>query len=205
MNEAFTAAAAQVHFWPWSVEISSQTKNLTTGNVSFPFFGSPVISLLQGAVLLLPSRLERFTPLGPPYHSSNSTCQVYETPHGILAGPTNVRTLRLRTSSGSQQIGFTTQGATERFEPSAGAAQQVYSDLARYVLAWSQLFDELLEKAHTTGNHSNGISWQTVLEQLRDIPQAPNEPRMALIVRIAQTDAPTPPRYRFRNAQNLVA
>jgi hypothetical protein len=134
MNGAFTAAAALVHFWPWSVEISTQTKNLTTGNVSFPFFGSPVISLVQGAALLLPSRLERFTPLGPPYYSSNWACQAYETPHGILAGPTNVRTLRLRTSSGSQQIGFTTQGATERFEPSAGAAQQVYSDLARYVL-----------------------------------------------------------------------
>jgi hypothetical protein len=186
MNGAFTAAAAQVHFWPWSVEISAQTTNLTTGNISFPFFGSPVISLVQGAALLLPSRLERFTPLGPPYHSSNSTCQVYETPHGVLAGPTNLKTLRLRTSNGSQQIGFTTQGATERFEPSVGATQRVYSDLARYVLAWSQLFDELLEKALTTGNHSNEISWQTVLEQLRDIPQAPNEPRMALIVRIAQ-------------------
>jgi uncharacterized protein DUF2357 len=186
MNGVFTAAAAQVHFWPWSVEIAAQTKNLTTGDVSFPFFGSPVISLVQGAVLLLPSRLERFTPLGPPYHSSNSTCQVYETPHGILAGPTNARTLRLRTSSGSQQISFTTQGATERFEPSAGATQRVYSDLARCVLAWSQFFDELLENARTTGDHSNEMSWQTVLEQLRDIPQAPNEPRMALIVRIAQ-------------------
>ena len=104
MNGVFTTAQAQIHFWPWSVEIAAQTTDLMGGNVGFPFFGSPVISLLEGATLLLPSRLERFAPLGPPYQSLTSTCQVYETPHGVLAGTTNVRTLRLRTSSGSQQI-----------------------------------------------------------------------------------------------------
>jgi uncharacterized protein DUF2357 len=186
MNGVLTAAQAQLHFWPWSVEISAQTMDLMGGNVSFPFFGSPVISLLEGATLLLPSRLERFTPLGPPYQSSTSTCQVYETPHGILAGSTHGRTLRLRTSRGSQHIAFNAQGAAERFDLSSGTGQQVYSDIARYILAWSQVFDELMEKAHTPGSLSDAITWEAVLDQLHNIPQAPNQPRMALIVRIAQ-------------------
>jgi hypothetical protein len=159
------------------------------GNVSFPFFGSPTISLLEGSTLLLPSRLERFTPLGPPYQSSTLTCQVYETPHGVLAGATNVRTLRFRTSSGSQQIGFTAQGAAERFALSTGTGKQVYSDIARYVLAWSQVFDDLLEEIRATGSLSNAITWRTVcdrLKQLHNAPQDPNQPRMALIVQIAQ-------------------
>src|SRR5437867_3228185 len=124
MNGALTAAQAQIHLWPWSVEIDAQTADLMEGNISFPFFGSPVISLLEGATLLLPSRLERFTPLGSLYHSSTSTCQVYETPHGVLAGPTPVRTLRLRASSGSQQIGFMAQGAAERLVLSTETGQQ---------------------------------------------------------------------------------
>lgn len=186
MNGAFTTAQAQIHFWPWSVEISAQTTDLMGDNVSFPFFGSPAISLLEGATLLLPSRLERFTPLGPPYQSSTSTCQIYETPHGILAGSTHVRTLRLRTSRGSQHIAFTAQGAAERFDLSSGTGQQVYSDIARYILAWSQIFDELMENARVPGSLSDAITWKAVLDQLHNIPQAPNQPRMALIVRIAQ-------------------
>ena len=60
---------------------------------------------------------------------------------------------------------------------------------SRYVLAWSQVFDDLLEEARATGNLSNAITWRTVcdrLQQLHNAPQDPNQPRMALIVQIAQ-------------------
>ena len=159
MNGVFTAAAAQVHFWPWSVEISAQTKNLTTGNVSFPFFGSPVISLRAGSC-------HYFSPpgLSVSHHSvlriihQTRLARSMKLRMGFWLGQRTYRTLRLRTSSGSQQIGFTAQGATERFEPSPGAdAAESIVIIARYVLAWSQVFDELLEKAHTTGSLSNAI------------------------------------------------
>lgn len=186
MSDALTTAQAQIHSWPWSVEIAAQTTDLMEGHVSFPFFGNPVISLLDGATLVLPSRLERFTPLGPPYQSSTSTCQIYETPHGILAGSTPGRTLRLRTPSGSQPIRFNAQGAAERFALSRETGQQMYSDIAQYVLAWSQVFDDLLEKARASGSLADAITWKAVLDHLHHMPQEANQPRMALIVRIAQ-------------------
>jgi len=183
MSWILQAPEAQIHLWPWSVEIPQQTQNLTEGRVSLPFHGSPVISLAVGAELRFPTRLERFTPLGPPYPYSIPTYQVYETPHGVLAGPTN--SLRLRTSQGSWGILFTCEGAAERSRSSSGTPQQVDSELARHILAWSQLFDDLLEKARQRRGQSSELNWDQVLDQLNEIKE-PSEPRMALIVRIAQ-------------------
>src|SRR6266699_6919041 len=87
-----------------SIEIRDETRDLTGGTVCFPFFGSPVLSVMQGATLLLTPRLEHFHPLGPPYAGLDATCQVYETPHGVLAGPVNVKKVRLLTRQTSQDI-----------------------------------------------------------------------------------------------------
>ena len=150
MSDALTTAQAQIHFWPWSVEISAQTMDLMGGNVSFPFFGSPAISLLEGATLLLPSRLERFTPLGPPYQSSTSTCQVYETPHGILAGSTTCKDFETPHVQRKPAHWLHCSRCCREIRIVSGAGQQVYSDIARYILAWSQVFDEMMEKARAT-------------------------------------------------------
>jgi hypothetical protein len=142
MSWALEAAEAQIHHWPGSVEIPQQTQDLAGSHVSFPFCGSPVISLAVEAELRLPARLERFTPLGSPYPFSNPIYWVYETPHGVLARPAN--SLRLRTPQGSQEIRLTCEGAAERYHPFDGTAQIVDSELAMHVLAWSQAFDDLL-------------------------------------------------------------
>src|SRR5215510_13369109 len=180
MNGRVAAAAAQIHFWPWSIEIPDETMDLTGGTVCFPFFGSPIISVVQGATLLLASRLEHFKPLGPPYPCPDSTRQVYETPHGVLAGPTNLKKLRLLNLRGSQGIFLTAEGAVERFRLSAGTTQQGDSPMARHVLAWSQVCDDLLEHGSKPESHSNEVAWSEVLGQLRPLSES-NEPRMALI------------------------
>ena len=184
MNGTVAVVAAQIHFWPWSVGIQDETMDLTGGTVCFPFFGSPVISLDQKTTLLLASRLEHFNPLGPPYPDLDAICQVYETPHGVLTGPANMEKLRLLNHRASHEVFLIAEGAAERFWTSVGTTQQGDSPIARHVLAWSQLFDDLLEQGRKAGEYSNEVTWSEVLGQLLPL-SAPNQPRMALIVHIA--------------------
>lgn len=103
----------QLHLWPWSVEIPEESKSLTGGCVEFSFYGSPVFSISHEAKLYIPSRMEQFMQLGTPY--DNGRYQVYETPHGILAGQAALKELRIRVANKTDNIIFNARGAAERF------------------------------------------------------------------------------------------
>ena len=175
----------QLHIWPWSVEIPEESKNLTGGCVEFLFYGSPVISISHEAKLYIPSRMEQFKPLGTSY--DNARYQVYETPHGILAGQAALKELRIRVANETFHIKFNARDAAERFIPGSSNPPQK-TRIAILVDAWSQVFDALFDKANdSVGECTSEISWSIVFEYLSKIAKdAAGEPRKALIVSIAE-------------------
>ena len=175
----------QLHLWPWSVEIPDESKPLTGGCVEFSFYGSPVLSISHEARLYIPTRMEQFKPLGAPY--DNARYQVYETPHGILAGQTALKKLRIRIADKTFDVEFNAKDAAERFISSSSNPSQK-TPTTIYVDAWSQVFDDLFDKAtDSIGEYTSEISWSVVLEYLSMISKdATEESRKALIVGIAE-------------------
>ena len=177
----------QLHLWPWSVEIPDpeESKNLTGGCVEFSFYGSPVLSISHEAKLYIPSRMEQFKQLGTSY--DNARYQVYETPHGILAGQAALKKLRIRIANKTFDVEFNAQNAAERLISDRSNSPQK-TPTAIYVDAWSQVFDDLFDKdAHSAEEYTSKISWSIVLEYLSKIAKdATEEPRKALIVGIAE-------------------
>lgn len=172
----------QLHLWPWSVEIPEESKSLTGGCVEFSFYGSPVFSISHEAKLYIPSRMEQFMQLGTPY--DNGRYQVYETPHGILAGQAALKELRIRVANKTDNIIFNARGAAERF--SSNSPQKTRTAIC--VDAWSQVFDDLFDKAtDLKGDYTSEIPWSVILDYLNEIKKdAQKQPRMALIVRITE-------------------
>lgn len=175
----------QLHLWPWSVEIPEESRPLTGGCIEFSFYGSPVLSISHEAKLYIPSRMEQFKPLGPPYDKARY--QVYETPHGILAGQAALKKLRIRIADKTFDVEFNAQDATERLIPGSSNLFQK-TRTARCVDAWSQVFDDLLDKAtDSKDEYTSEISWSVILDYLNQINKdAAKEPRKALIVGIAE-------------------
>lgn len=175
----------QLHLWPWSVEIPEESKNLTGGCVEFSFYGSPVFSISHEAKLYIPSRMEQFKPLGTSY--DNARYQVYETPHGILAGQAALKELRIRVANKTDHITFHASGAAERFIPVSSNSPRK-TRTAIFVDAWSQVFDDLFDKAtDSKGEYTSEIPWSVILDYLNEIKKdAQIQPRKALIVRITE-------------------
>ena len=46
----------QLHLWPWSIDISEESKDLIGGNIKFDYFGSPVITISEDTELFLSSQ-----------------------------------------------------------------------------------------------------------------------------------------------------
>ena len=176
----------QLHLWPWSIDISEESKDLIGGNIKFDYFGSPVITISEDTELFLSSRMESFRPLGCPYGTGY---QAHETPHGILTGPEGSTRLRVRSAHETFDISFNALGAAERYTYS-GEDNKTRQDSpnARFLLAWSQVFDDLLDGAHIArGNYTSGIMWSEVIDFLNKLrEESAVQPRMAIIVRIAQ-------------------
>ncbi|BBO18664.1 conserved hypothetical protein [Candidatus Brocadia pituitae] len=178
----------QLHFWPWSVEIPEESISLTGGCIEFSFCGSPVLSISHEAKLYIPSRMEQFKQLGTSY--DNARYQVYETPHGILAGQAALKKLRIRIADKTFDVEFNARDAAARFIsfiPGSASLSQKTS-IAKYVDAWSQVFDDLCDKAtDSIWEYTSEISWSVVLGYLSGIAKdATREPRKALIVSIAE-------------------
>lgn len=172
---------AQIHFWPWSVDISEESKNLTDKNVEFPFYGSPIATISKKAQLLVPSRMERFKPLGCPY---DSVYQIYETPHGVLAGQISAKKLKIRVANQTFEVSFNAIGAVSRYETARkNIKTPLDSTIARYILDWSQVFDDLFDKAD---ERTSEIMWSEVINFLDHLEIELTKPKMAIIVRIAQ-------------------
>ncbi len=181
---------AQFHFWPWSAGITEETKDLLSNSVSFPFYGSPVLSISTRATVYLPQRNERFSRFGPPFRTLGGEYQLYEVPHGILASHEKGPEIT------SDVIGFSVpdrrisvrilaRGARSRYS-SIPSGKKRESELARTVLAWSQFFDDLIEEAQKKWKREGRFPWVVILDFIADMKPEVSEPRMALIVHIAE-------------------
>jgi len=181
---------AQFHFWPWSVGIREETKDLLSSSVSFPFYGSPVLSISTGAVVYLPQRNERFSRFGPPFRTPGGEYQLHETPHGILAsrekGPEFTSdVIGIRVPDRRISVRILAKGARSRYL-STPDGEVNESELARTVLAWSQFFDDLIDVSQKKWKRESRFPWVAILDFIADLKLEMSEPRMALIVHIAE-------------------
>ena len=185
MSSFLEEVKAQLHLWPWSIGISEESKDLIGGKIDFHYYGSPVISISEDTKLFLSSKMENFRPLGCPYRGGY---QAYETPHGILTGQKDSRKLRVYSGQETFDISINALGASERYTYS-GENNKMRQDSpnARFLLSWSQVFDDLLDDAHKArGNYTNEIMWSEVIDFLDNLKnELAVQPRMAIIVRIA--------------------
>ncbi|MBI9109948.1 DUF2357 domain-containing protein [Maridesulfovibrio ferrireducens] len=182
MNEVI----GQIHYFPWSIGSANETVDIIGTHVECPFYGSPVLSIVQGAELFISSRHEKFTPLGASFDTLQNKYTVFEAPHGILAHKHNSRSsLSLLYDKKYQTIEFQMIGAVKQQE------EKVENALNGIVLGWSQFFDDLIENNHVQENsqgfyQSNQLPWKTINSKLCDLAGKEEEPRMALIIHIAR-------------------
>jgi hypothetical protein len=175
----------QLHRWPWSKGIREETDNLISGEVSFPFWGSPLVSVSTRAMLFLPRRHERFIPFGTAFDTLAGEYRLYETPHGLLAAggaaiPHLGNEIRVTVGSLRETVRLIPHGARPR-ELKAGGEE---TPLARTVISWSQFFDDLLDNARKTGRE-NRLAWAEAVRCILDVAEDAKQPRKALIVDIA--------------------
>jgi len=186
MSDFLAEIAAQIHLWPWSIGSKKDTRDLTGETVGCPFYGCPIVTLSSKATLILPTRFEKFIRLGPSYPPGKWEYSVYETPHGVLAGEGKINQIQVYGPGGRNTITLQLLGATVKHADLMGQRdQKLYSDLSKTVLAWSQFFDDLLDKANTS-HRGDSVAWAQAVEFIDILSQDISEPRMALIVKIAE-------------------
>ncbi len=181
---------AQLHFWPWSVGIQKETTDLSSGSAAFDFYGSPVVSVSTKASLYLPQRNERFSPFGPTFRTLHGEYCLYETPHGVLASDQardemSAGAIRVQVPEGMSTVQLSPKGAKPRHTPRP-EEENSETELARTVLAWSQLFDDLLDASLKKWKRENKFPWTAILEFIENMKLEASDPRMALIVHIAE-------------------
>ncbi|GFM33732.1 DUF2357 domain-containing protein [Desulfovibrio subterraneus] len=185
--------AVQLHLWPWSVGNRDETVDLINGEVNARFYGSPVLSVTRGAEVLLAKRYERFIPFGPEYASTSGPCQLYQTPHGVIAqkyGLPKSSQSKIAPILAVVPEGRKSEQITLRMDGAASSLQereetQGESQLYNAVLAWSNYFDECIRES--SGSKRQGkLPWSNILVYLKTIALQDEEPRMALIVHIAE-------------------
>ena len=181
---------AQLHLWPWSVGNRAETVDMSSGSTTFDFYGSPVVSVSTHASLYLPQRNERFSPFGPTFRTLQGEYQLYETPHGVLSsnqayGKTSDSTIRVKIPEGMNTVHLSSKGAVSRYA-SGVSGEQVETELAGTVLAWSQLFDDLLDDSLKRWKRENRFPWSAILDFIAKMKREARDPRMALIVHIAE-------------------
>ncbi|SMC63369.1 hypothetical protein SAMN02746065_10651 [Desulfocicer vacuolatum DSM 3385] len=174
--------------WPWSVGIEDESYPLDEDGVEFHFLGSPVLILPHEAKILLPERYERFFPLGPCCTNGN---RVYEAPHGVLSHGRQASNQVMIFSNGRRKL-FPINAIGARPRTREDGKKETY--LARIVLGWSQIFDNMMEiKAKTkdcepeTGGQREKIPWKQVLALIKEQKEERGAPRRSLIVSIAES------------------
>ncbi|MBU2550080.1 MAG: DUF2357 domain-containing protein [Proteobacteria bacterium] len=179
---------AQLHLWPWSTEVPGQTKDLVEGESKYPFYGSPVVSLSKKAEFWHPRRHEKYYSFGPPFTSEVEHYQLYEIPHAVPAGKEqqkNAGCLCKRSQLGAKDLRLSPENGRERTIPGKDGKQHE-TLLARTVLSWSQLFDDLLDQA-LERHREPRLPWDEFEETLTKLKDQANQPRKALILNIAET------------------
>jgi len=181
----------QLHLWPWSTGIEEETVNLTTDAATFPFWGSPVMSVSTRASLFLPQRHERFVPFGPLFDTGGGEYRLYETPHGSMASRHSSSTKKagikivIYTQNSRETVYLLPKGAKSRCDYLDNEEEGKETMLARIVIAWAQFFDNLNEEAKKKGLENN-LPWPEVIKIILEIAEEVAEPRMSLIIDIAE-------------------
>lgn len=176
----------QVRLWPWAADSRNEEEVRIVSDdaeLSFPFYGNPLLEVPQGVEFLLPRRNERFIPQGPSYPAGQASYVLYEMPHGVLSSP-----LSSHTASGQTLTFMSSRGQLPlRVKVSEAQAQQSEEQdslLAKTVMAWCQAFDDWIDLSTREGTALN--SWQNVRQFLQILSGDASEPRMALIVQLAE-------------------
>lgn len=178
--------AAQIHIYPWSVGNQQETKNIAEGEISFDFFGSPVISISKQAKVVLPRRYEKFFPLGPEYPPKRKENILYEMPHGVISGQDKGCRIEIVGGSEKFSVNFMGQNVEKRLQRDKLSGISKESDLARTVLSWSQAYDDLLDQSLKHWKRQDRIPWAFIIDFINDLSSEKNGPRRALIVGIAE-------------------
>ncbi len=167
------------HEWPWSVDVEGESHPAAGEKVEFPFYGSPVLSV-KASQVFLSSRHEKFIPLGPSFFYGT---QVYEVPHGVLSQSSSGRGDLMIISDGHRrQIDLGAKGAKGRVRDDG----KKETSWALTILGWSQFFDNLLDDNADGRIETGKIAWALVLKFLLQQKDEIRQPRMSLIVRIAE-------------------
>lgn len=159
--------------------------DLTGREAGFDFLGSPVISVAQNTEIILPNRFETFRKFGFRYRAGGEQYQLYEAPHGVLAdsknGDTQGGEILVRYGGEKYSIHLHPSGARPRLENGKD------SDLLKMVMAWSQLFDDLLNMAQDHG-FVHRLPWHKAFKYFRPFLslEERKEPQKALIIDIAE-------------------
>jgi len=183
--------AAQLHFWPWSC-FSSEETMVISSETCFPFYGSPVISLIEEASIVLPARHERFHPLGPAFKppNSDSYCRLFESPHGTVFGDKKSESIHIRNKAGNEIvqeiIRLEPNKVMLRYDGKDEQGKPKDSLLSRVVEDWSSFFEDILKYEQHDNEKNSRIEWDAVQAYLEKIQANKQEPFRALIVDIAE-------------------
>lgn len=185
----YTPVIVQSHEWPWSFGIPEETFDCRD-TIETVYYGSPVLSVLDGYRINIEGRFEQFVASGPSFQSYAGKLQLYQMPHGLLApfagrGNQSASSRLVAAGKGqSQKYSFSRvrDAISSTGQNENGGRQE--TELARLVLAWSNAFDDFQADSISGGNHYE-LRWQEVFEKIRELKGGDEEPRMALIVKIA--------------------
>ena len=186
--------SARLHVWPWSCNSNAadETIDLAKNREHIAFYGSPVISLPDDAVIILPSRHEKLHPLGGsfllPY--SNRPHRLFEMPQSMAHSDTNNNslsiTLREYAEVGHWKVELSIEGGMPRYEGFNEKGNSKDSFLFTIILGWFSFFDEMLAKAHGVNKANNRLQWRIVRDCLVDLRKKDTEPFRSIIVDIAE-------------------
>lgn len=179
-----TQTKFQFRRWPWSCEKSEFLRPNADNILKIEYTGSPFLELSCDCQCVLPKRQERFAPHGPSFEVRGQTYHLHELPHGILANRQRASTnepysLMISGLQGTKDISVSISNVREFSEDGKE------SELARIVNAWSHTFDELLIYIAAKQGLTN-FQWEDVINFLELLSGNPTEPRMALIVHLAE-------------------
>lgn len=185
----YNSVIVQSHEWPWSFGIPEETFDCY-GTIETVYHGSPILSVLDGYRINIEGRYEQFVASGPSFQSYSGILQLYQMPHGLLAsfsgGSKQGASSRLMAYGKgiSQKYSFNrVQDAIPSTVLSENGSKQE-TELSRLVLAWSNAFDDFQVASIAGGDHYE-LHWKKVLRGIRELKGGDEEPRMALIVKIA--------------------
>lgn len=174
----------QIRLWPWSTA-REEVVNPDDDTLSFPYYGSPVFVAAENVKFMLPRRNEQFIPHGAAFATLQGQYRLYEMPHGVLASKEQAHAstvqphLTLFSGKLTQEVKLNTKFAMSQWEANEP------SDLANTVKAWSQFFDDCFDACNKE-NSENYLPWQDIYKYLERASGKMSEPRMALIVHLAE-------------------